>query len=157
MPRSIVYSTPTVAMPGDTRGVPSGDYKAPPQAPPPDDYADKLVKLIPVEVIGVYVSMQAILEGAKLVHPPVPWLVYGFGIFATWFFLRFSLKVSDRWHLLLAMLAFAIWAFSLGGPFEQFQWYVDAGSTYAGLLVAGYTFIAPLLLPEISFEDEKKP
>ncbi|MDH3588898.1 MAG: hypothetical protein OEQ74_05805 [Gammaproteobacteria bacterium] len=141
MPRAIVDAAAPAAREG-TRGVPDDGFVAPSREEV-DAYADKLLKLIPAEVIGVYLAMTSILQGAGNIHAPVPWLVFIFGIFATWFYLRFTLKVKETRQLVLTALAFCIWAFTIGGPFETLEWYRDAGGTYAGLLLAGYTFMAP--------------
>lgn len=142
MSRSIVDRAAPRAASEGMRGVPDGEFTAP-TADEVDTYADKLLKLIPAEVIGVYLAMTSILDGATSVHAPVPWLVFLFGVFATWFYLRFTLKVTETRQLLLTSFAFVVWAFTIGGPFESLDWYRDAGGTYAGLLLAAYTFMAP--------------
>lgn len=137
MSRAIVGPPATAKV--ATRGVPEGVAQA---APPADDYSDKLLKLIPGEVIGVYLSMTAILgSSADEIHEYVPWLVFLFGMVATYFYLRVTLKVTDLRQLLVTVGAFCVWAYAVGLPFqEQPDWY---NGTYAGLLLAAYTFIAP--------------
>jgi hypothetical protein len=70
----------------------------------------------------------------------VPWLVFGFGAAATFFYLRVTLKVMDPRQLALSVTAFGVWAFTIGEPFSQYNWY---NGTYAGLLLIAYTFVAP--------------
>lgn len=129
------------------RGVPDGDFVPSADvggsADGGDDYADRLLKLIPGEVVGVYLSMQAILSNAQDVNMAVvPWLVFAFGVFATWFYLRVPLKVVNRRQILITVGAFCVWAFTIGAPFdkEHLDWW---SPTYAGLLLLAYTFIAP--------------
>jgi hypothetical protein len=106
-----------------------------------DDYSERLMKLIPTEVIGVYFSMVTLLKHSKdEVAEVVPWLVFAFGAAATWFYLRVPLKVLDRRQLTLSVIAFCVWAFTIGEPFSRLPWY---NGTYAGLLLIAYTFIAP--------------
>ncbi|MFK8016977.1 MAG: hypothetical protein AB8G17_16235 [Gammaproteobacteria bacterium] len=145
MSRAIV-TKPTIHADGaSTRGVPDGgnwsladDVAGPEEV---DGYADKLIKLIPGEVVTVYLSMMTLLENSRdEVAAIVPWLVFGFGVLATWFYLRVTLKVSNRRQIGITVGAFFIWAFTLGAPFENLDWY---NGTYAGLLLAAYTFIAP--------------
>jgi len=130
-----------------TRGVPDGDFKgnddASAGAGAVDNYGDRLLKLIPGEVVGVYLSMQAILSNAQDVNMEVvPWLVFAFGVFATWFYLRVPLKVINRRQIVITVGAFCVWAFTIGAPFdkEHLAWW---SPTYAGLLLLAYTFIAP--------------
>ena len=139
MSRAIVDAAAPAPASTGTRGVPDSDFTF--SQASKDEYADKLLKLIPAEVIGVYLAMTSILDGSSdTIHTIVPWLVFAFGIFATWFYLRVSLKVTQRRQLALTIAAFCIWVFTIGGPFETLDWYRP---TYAGLLLAAYTFMAP--------------
>lgn len=104
-----------------------------------DDYSDKLLKLIPAEVIGIYLSMTTILNNAQDVSEYTAPLVFLFGVFATYFYLRFTLKVTNLIQLLVSVGAFCVWAYSMSSE-EQLSWY---NGTYAGLLLVAYTFIAP--------------
>ena len=142
MSRAIIAKS---AAPPDTatRGVPDGD--APP-AVEADGYADKLVKLIPAEVISLYLSMTLILTSSDAgVGPAVPSIVYGFCAFATWFYMRYTLKVLDWRQLTVTVVAFLIWGFSTGKPYSTLEWWQEAwwNDTYSGLLLAAFTFIAP--------------
>lgn len=163
MPRSIVVAAPAGAPVGSaTRGGLDDDEFAR-QAPPPDDYTDRLVKLIPAEVVAFYLFAVSSLESAAsaqsvqsflltaqcpgdvstisaTVATFVPWLVMLFAVFATYFYLKYPLKVSDSRQLLITVGAFCVWAFSLGFPFTQFAWYQEA---YGGIVLAAYTLIAP--------------
>lgn len=110
-------------------------------APAADEYSDRLIKLIPAEVIGVYFSMVTLLKSSKDdVADFVPWLVFAFGALATLFYLRVTLKVLNVRQLTLSVVAFCVWAFTIGEPFSRFAWY---NGTYAGLLLLAYTFVAP--------------
>ena len=137
MARAIVSATAVRADSG-TRSVPDGDAAPSVQA---DSYADKLVKLIPAEVISLYLSMTLILSSSSAeVHDIVPGIVYGFCAFATWFYMRYTLKVTDWRQLLVTVLAFLVWGFTFGDPFPDLTWWNE---TYSGLLLAGFTFLAP--------------
>ena len=135
MGRSIVTTAPPAARGGLPSG-PDGEGRA---APAADSYSEALLKLIPAEVIGVYLAMQAILANAQDIWRHTPLVVFLFGVFATWFYLRVTLKVRNVRQLLLSVGAFCIWAYSTSSP-EQLAWY---NGTYAGLLLVAYTFIAP--------------
>jgi hypothetical protein len=117
----------------------SGPGSAVGSAPKTDSYADALLKLIPAEVIGVYLAMQSILDNAQDISRFTPMVVFLFGVFATWFYLRVTLKVNNPRQLLLSVGAFCVWAYSTSSP-EQLPWY---NGTYAGLLLVAYTFLAP--------------
>lgn len=138
MGRSIVAATP-ITPDVATRSGPGEDF-APPRTPV-DGYSERLIKLVPTEVIGVYFSMITLLKSSSdQVAALVPWLVFGFGAAATLFYLRVTLKVLDQRQLALSVIAFCVWAFTIGEPFSQYGWY---NGTYAGLLLIAYTFVAP--------------
>lgn len=140
MARAIITAAEKPASQTATRGVPDGDA---PRSVEPDGYADKLVKLIPAEVISLYLSMTLILSNSSdEVHAIVPAIVYGFCAFATWFYMRYTLKVTDWRQQLVTVAAFLIWGFTFSEPFGELSWWTD---TYSGLLLAGFTFLAPNL------------
>lgn len=133
MGRSIITRAPEASV--SARGGMGSEAGNQPAA---DGYSDALLKLIPAEVISVYLAMQSILTNAT---PKPHWvaflLVFMFGIFATYFYLRVSLKVTNKMQLGLSAGAFCVWAYSMA---PQLSWY---NGTYAGLILIAYTFIAP--------------
>lgn len=133
MGRSIITTAPAATV--AARGGPGSESGA---APAVDSYSDALIKLIPAEVIGVYLAMQSILANAREKSDWVFLIVFLFGVFATYFYLRVSLKVSNKLQLLLSVGAFCVWAYSMVP--EYYSWH---NGTYAGLLLIAYTFIAP--------------
>jgi FtsH-binding integral membrane protein len=135
MGRSIVTAA-HVTPDARARGGP-GDQSQP--APSADTYNDMLLKLIPAEVIGIYLAMQTILNNAEAISRHTGLVVFVFGVLATFFYLRVVLKVSNPVQLLISAGAFCVWAYSMSST-EQLSFY---NGTYAGLLLIGYTFIAP--------------
>ena len=148
MGRAIQTSTANAAQPA-RRGGPDDSFA--PVTVAADGYSDRLMKLIPTEIIGVYFSMVTLLKSSKdEVADLVPWLVFAFGALATWFYLRVTLKVHNKRQLTLSVVAFGVWAFTIGEPFSRFDWY---NATYAGLLLIAYTFVAP----QIPIDSKGKP
>jgi hypothetical protein len=72
-----------------------------------------------------------------------------FGILATYCYLRFSSKVTNKLQLGLSVGAFCVWAYSMVPP--DFSWY---NGTYAGLLLIAYTFIAPQITLEVKRQQK---
>lgn len=109
---------------------------APPGPPPPpagtpkaDDFWNRLMKGIPLPVIGGYLATADILnsvtddesQGAREI---VFWLVYLFFGVITPLFARRVLGVIRRRQLVLSTVAFLLWGFALGGPFDiSFAWW----------------------------------
>lgn len=142
MGRSIITSVPEPTL--ASRSGPGSEPAAAPVAL--DNYGDALLKLIPAEVIGVYIAMQSILSNAKeQPHIEMAFIVvFLFGVFATFFYLRFTMKVKSYVQLLLSVGAFCVWAYTMVP--ETNSWY---NGTYAGLLLLAYTFIAPKISMEV--------
>jgi hypothetical protein len=125
------------------------------QVPQIDDYRGRLMKLIPGEVIVVYLAGYA-------------WLAPGdFGLHLLWCIICLvGLGVyrvrgtSDQRHhkppqffvVLVSAIAFVIWAYASGGPFRAWDLaHPDAMKLHdpkiAALLTIGYTFlVAPFLV-----------
>jgi hypothetical protein len=135
MARSIVTAASTA---GSVRAR-SGPGSETTTATTVDGYSDMLLKLIPAEVIGIYLAMQTILNNASEVSEHTALVVFLFGVTATYFYLRVTLKVTNLAQLLVSVGAFCVWAYSMSSV-EQLSWY---NGTYAGLLLVAYTFIAP--------------
>ena len=108
----------------------------------PDDYKSRLLKYIPAEVIGFYITAQSIVSSAG---NPGPWLLWGvflFGLIVTPLYLRRFMKVTKTLQLVINTGAFVVWVFALGGPFELAAWYQPV---YGALLLPAYTLIIPLV------------
>lgn len=148
MGRAIIAAqavTPQVA----ARGVPDAD--AAPSSKN-DRYSDKLLKLVPAEVITGYVALDQMLKTSPdEIATIVPWLVFGLGMAATWLMLRFTLGVTDWRQLAMTVVAFCVWAMALSDPItgtvcaDMAVGTCAWNETYSKLLLASYTFIAPLV------------
>lgn len=140
MGRSIVAAAPASAGPA-TRGVPDGDSA--PTSAQGDQYSDRLLKLIPGEVISLYLSLVAILSSSnEATSEYAPWVLLVFGAGATFLYLRVAQKVDNFTQLGMSVAAFCVWAIAIGGPFADQSWY---SGTYAGMTLAAFTFVAPLV------------
>jgi hypothetical protein len=152
MGRAIVASKPAPLI-GDTasRGVPDGDTAADTSG---DGYGDRLLKLIPGEVISLYLSMVAIVRNSvdAADDPWAPWVILAIGACATWIYLRFTLKVTNKVQLTLSVCAFLVWAVTIAGQLFADNGFAWVGGTYSGIALAAFTFLAPI----IPINDAKK-
>ncbi|MGI9325079.1 MAG: hypothetical protein ACR2PZ_07660 [Pseudomonadales bacterium] len=153
MSRAIVVAPQATSGASTRGGLDEDEFTAAPNA---DSYTDRLLKLIPGEVVAFYLSSTAALKsavpneasnvsavsasGSLSVAASAPWVVFAFCILATYFYLRIVLKVVSNRQLAITVGAFCVWAFSLGYPFDGFAWYQSA---YGGILLAAYTLVAP--------------
>jgi hypothetical protein len=155
MGRSVVTVAPTDTGP-KTRAAPGDASRS---APAVDDYSDALLKLIPAEVIGVYLAMQSVISNSA---EPGIWaneVVFLFGLFSTYFYLHVVSGVKSARQLWVSIGAFFAWALAMdSGPngLEIYGWHING--TYAGLFLIGYTFIAPKIpIKAVPRKEKRKP
>ncbi|THU41170.1 hypothetical protein FAM09_03390 [Niastella caeni] len=110
----------------------------------PDNYASQIVKLIPIEIVGVYLGISNLIKGQDLVQ----WIIFLIILIITPFYLKKVANISDRIQIIIATISYIIWAISLGGPFENFlQPKLPPNftvQTLGGILIMLYTLIVPI-------------
>ena len=75
--------------------------------------------------------------------------MFSLGVLATWLVVRYTLKVTDWRQIGMTILAFCVWAIAISDPIaatvcsgtDSCGW----NDTYPKLLLASFTFIAPLV------------
>lgn len=110
----------------------------------PDNYASQIVKLIPIEIVGVYLGISNLIAGQYLVQ----WIIFFAILVITPFYLRRVANISDKAQIIIAAISYIIWALSLGGPFEYLlKDKLPPGFTVqalGGVLIMLYTLIVPI-------------
>jgi hypothetical protein len=122
-----------------------GAAAAAPQGEEFNSYLDRLMKMIPAEVIALYlVGAGMIPEGQSIAIAAwaivclagvVVLRVYGTADAA-------NHKPADWTHTLICAGAFVLWIYSIGGPFTAFNVHVP---WLGSLFVLAYTFFIPLV------------
>jgi len=119
-----------------------------------EDYATRVAKYIPSEVVGAYLAVLKILETVKPDSPgsaalaPVAWVVFGLCfVVAVPGYLRLVSKPNEPWvyQAIISMGAFAAWAYALGGPFQIAGVYIPWLSS---IVLIVYTLIAGMFRPK---------
>ena len=116
-----------------------------------DNYYSRLVKLIPSEIIALYLALDGIASAMKQ-KEILLWVVFGIAVIGAWVYLGKMANVSQLTQRLLTIIAFAIWVYVFGGPFAQLSWY-DPG--YGKLLLVVYTFFVPMLFKGETRDSEQ--
>jgi hypothetical protein len=106
-------------------------------------YLDRLMKMIPGEVVGLYLVGSGVIPQGQIV-PLAIWT----GVCFVAVILVTSYGTSDPkqhvppdWtHVAISAIAFLIWIYSIGGPFGKY-----AVPYIGSLLVLAWTFFIPLL------------
>jgi hypothetical protein len=113
-----------------------------------DDYKTKLMKYIPAEVIGLYVALEGIVKSSATDgRQEAYWFIFVVGLIVTPLYLWRIGKVDKSVQLLISTLAFAVWVFALGGPFESLDWY-RSHRLYPALTLPIYTFLVAMINPK---------
>lgn len=112
-------------------------------------YLDKLLKLIPSEIIAAYLFIQNLIANQPVVigntdyQIIVLWLVVVVFIIVTPVYLVNVQHVYKMNQIVISSIAFLIWTYSLGGPFRLEGWH---NPQIAAILLVIWTLIAPIFI-----------
>ena len=108
------------------------------------DYLERLMKMIPAEVVGLYLIGSGIIPEGQRIGLLVWSIVCLIAVVVVRAYGTADPEKNEapQWSVvLISSGAFVIWLYSLGGPFEPFRWHVP----YIGsLLVLAWTFFVPI-------------
>jgi hypothetical protein len=118
----------------------------------PDDYTTKLIKLIPAEVVTVFVTLDGIIRSNGKVPDFIYWIVFAVLVVACYLYMSRVTKVDGlanrKSDASIACVSFVVWVFAIGGPFtySKLAWY---NPVYGAILLPLYTFLVPLAFPRV--------
>jgi hypothetical protein len=120
-----------------------------PSNPPVDTYVDRVIKYIPADVVAAWVAVVGIVDSAKSTSSStVLWCALAFGLIFTFLWTLRQTKDSagngSSRQALISSVAFLVWVFALGKPFESLSWY---DHLYGSILLIGFTLSVALLDP----------
>jgi hypothetical protein len=122
--------------------VPAGNQSPVGPKPRPDDYAARLLKYTPVElIVGFVIARATIPENAMVFRFPAVWILFLLFLALTPAYTGLILKIGFIQSALMA-LDFCVWVLAIGGPFTTFTWYRPL---YGALALAIFTFVIPLI------------
>lgn len=109
-----------------------------------DNYRDRLLKLIPSELLGTYMAVNAVLISMdpSTMSTVLLWVVFGICLAATPLWLWFGQGVRKVLQIVLTSIAFVIWVMTVSGPFTTIPDYKPFIGTVFLILFSG--LIAPL-------------
>lgn len=130
--------------------------------PPADDYSKRLIKYIPGEVVGAYVTVIGIIDlnlTKGETHFGLRDIVWGWIVVA--FFALMSViytllatnepKKKLAWfQAAAAPVAFIVWACALGGPFKA-----SLGNAYSSAFASVFLIAASLAIPAVDLLVDK--
>ena len=105
------------------------------------NYQDKLLKLIPAEIVAAYVALDGI--AGTIPAQRFKFLIVAICILLVinYFYLLKLHKVKSKLQIFITEISFLVWIFSLGGPFLDFLWY---NSAWGSAVVILWTLVIPL-------------
>lgn len=129
---------------------------------PPDKYAERLVKYVPVEAVTLYaltdkmviafygISQTGGTNGAPVdwAFHAVPWVLFLLGLVGTPIYLYKRRLAKQPWvmHATISTLAFCCWVYTLGGSLVLIHhWY---HALIAGIAAPVFTFVAGAFEPK---------
>jgi hypothetical protein len=121
-------------------------------------FSDKVVKLIPTEIVGAYMVLSGILgysssgqQGSiappAVLSPILIQVVFFVLLLLTPIYLLRIAKVSNKAQLIVTTISFVVWIYTLGGPFVVWDIY---SSLIGAVVLVLWTLIIPLFVLPIS-------
>ncbi len=111
-----------------------------------DPYLNSLLKYIPTEIVGAYLAIQGFIIAAKTderLHI-LALLITSVALFViTPFYLWRLQGVTRVAQLVLSTISFAIWVYTLGGPFVTWGIYQPL---IGSIILVIWTLIIPIIL-----------
>jgi hypothetical protein len=121
-------------------------------------YTDRLVRLVPAEIVGLYLAGRTAITGKfppnttpdpnAILSEPAAWIVWSLVCLVlvvgvrTWMTSDASRNVPpEKWTVIIATVSFVIWVYSFGDVFRIVFHVWD--SLLATFLVLAWTFIVP--------------
>lgn len=111
------------------------------------NYQDRLLKLIPSEIVGAYMVLQGIIPPAQGKWATT--VVSGVLFLLTPLYLNRIQKVQRLSQLIVTTISFAVWVYSLGGPFQYWGLYQ---AWLGSVVLILWTLIVPILVNPQSAE-----
>ncbi|MDJ0901589.1 MAG: hypothetical protein QNJ55_22555 [Xenococcus sp. MO_188.B8] len=114
-----------------------------------DGYFDKLLKYIPTEIVGGWIAITGLIKSASNI--PTNTILWILLIIFTGLTVLYILKQTSEPKKPLAVkqttistIAFVVWVFALGEPFDSLSFY---NPIYGSILLILYNLTIPLINP----------
>lgn len=120
-----------------------------------DGYFDKLLKYIPTEIVGGWIAITGVIKSASNIPTNmILWiLLVIFTVLTAVYILKQTFEPKKPLAIKqtsISTIAFIVWVFALGEPFESLSFY---NPVYGSVLLILFNLTIPLVNPD---EDNKK-
>lgn len=114
-----------------------------------DNYVSQIVKLIPTEIVGVYLGIQntflSLPEKERFIAQGLIFLII---LVIAPVYLKKVAEIIDSRQRVISIISYCIWGISLGGPFEYLLVKINSNISaqlIGGVLIMLYTLIVPMI------------
>jgi hypothetical protein len=114
-----------------------------------DTYFDRIVKYIPVDIVGAWITTTGLIASANDVpKAKVLWIAFSVGLLLTaaWTYKQTAdpNKPTATTQIAVSVCSFLVWVFALGGPFVYLAFYRPI---YGSLTIIVYSLAVGLITP----------
>lgn len=113
------------------------------QQPSADDYKDRLIKMIPGEVVAAYLACNTAITQFKGSDSSY-WIIFGILLVLFPFYLIRIMNVTDAAQIIIMSIAFILWTMTLSQPFIQVFKDANSQQLFSTLALTIYTFAVPI-------------
>ena len=114
-----------------------------------DGYFDRVLKYVPADIVAAWITATGLIAAAgNDISDSVLWICFAFGLIITPLWTHNRTRVDGAppaiMQMIVSTLAFAVWVFALGGPFEKLEFY---SPVYGSLSLVAFTLVTGALVP----------
>ena len=115
-----------------------------------DTYFDRMIKYIPADIVSGWVAISGLISSAvSIPKERILWIVFAVMVVLTvawtWMQTKEKGQPTVKKQIAISTIAFAIWVFALGEPFNSLTWYHQV---YGSVVLILYNLTVPLFNPE---------
>ena len=115
-----------------------------------DTYFDRVVKYIPADIIAAWTTASGLIKAASNVNQQLlVWITFTIGLILTPLWILKQTHKEDlqpaKTQAAIGFFAFAVWVFTLGGPFANLPFYRPI---YGSLVLILYTLLVGFIEPK---------
>lgn len=114
-----------------------------------EGYFDKLIKYIPTEIVGGWIAITGVIKSASDIPTNrILWILLAIFTILTAIYILQQTSEPDKPPAIkqttISTIAFIVWVFALGEPFDSLSFY---NPIYGSILLILYNLIIPLINP----------
>jgi hypothetical protein len=113
--------------------------------PSVNDYKERLVKLIPTEIITAYVTIKGLVSGSGVQGNKqlLIWIVFGVLLIINPLYLYYITRVKKPGQIVFSSIAFVLWVMVIGGTFGNILGF--PAEFLGSILLVIYTLFIPFV------------